>query len=133
MSHRWHRSPQLLRGALLVQAAYFIGSGLWANLHRRSFEAVAGPKCDYWLTRVVGALVIVIGGTLAAGGCRRRPPDEVVGLAASSAMALGAIETYYAAKRRISLMYILDACIEALLVASLVIGWRRSRSEEARS
>src|SRR4051794_4563558 len=36
-------------------------TGLWAPLHRRSFEAVTGPKVDYWLVNSVAGLLITNG------------------------------------------------------------------------
>jgi hypothetical protein len=137
MGQRSRHSPGLLRAVLLAQAACFMASGLRANVHRRSFEAVAGPKQDNWLARIVGLLVLLIGGTLAAGSRRNRPAGEILGLAASSAAGsaagLGAIEAHYAVRRRISLMYLLDAVIETLFVIRVVLGWRRSRHEASAS
>ena len=36
------------------QGAYYVASGLWPIFHRRSFEAVTGPKKDWWLVVTVG-------------------------------------------------------------------------------
>lgn len=110
---------------MLAQAAYFIVTGAWANVHRSSFERISGRKQDYWLARIVGVLVLVIGVTLAAHAARRKPAGEAVALAATSAAALGAMEAYYAARRRISMVYMLDAAVEATLIAAMAFGWRR--------
>jgi hypothetical protein len=60
-----------------TQAAYYLMTGLWPLFHRRSFEAVTGPKTDYWLVRTVGVLVAAIGGG-------RRSPCDMVPRATSS-------------------------------------------------
>jgi hypothetical protein len=54
----------VLRRAATLQAAYFLVTGLWPIVSRPTFEAVTGPKTDYWLVRTVGALASVIGTTL---------------------------------------------------------------------
>ena len=52
------------RGLAGLQAAYYVGTGLWSLVHRRSFERVTGPKREYWLVRTVGALAVAIGAAL---------------------------------------------------------------------
>ncbi|MGE3500053.1 MAG: hypothetical protein AB7N53_19505, partial [Candidatus Binatia bacterium] len=65
MANTWPaRSP--LRSPALVQGIYFFTTGVWPLIHRASFEAVTGPKVDYWLVETVGILVAVIGLTLLA-------------------------------------------------------------------
>lgn len=53
-----------LRALLLAQAAWYIASGLVSLLSRDLFEAVTGPKEDYWLVRMVGLLAVVIGAAI---------------------------------------------------------------------
>ena len=105
---------------LIVQGVYYIATGLWALVHMRSFEMVTGPKRDTWLVKTVGALVLVVGWILVLGGVRRRPAAETVLLATGSATALAAVETYYAARGRISPVYLADACGEVALVGTLL-------------
>jgi hypothetical protein len=40
-----------------MHGAFNIASGVWPLLHRRSFEAVFGPKDDYWLAATVALLL----------------------------------------------------------------------------
>ena len=42
----------------LAHGTFNVASGLWPLLHRRSFEAVTGPKQDYWLTSTVALLMV---------------------------------------------------------------------------
>src|SRR5687768_8937464 len=105
------------RWTLGVQAAYFTITGVWPLLHRRSFEAITGPKQDFWLVQTVGALVAVVGAVLGRAAVARRQSDaDVLALAAGGAAALGAVGTYYAAKRRISLVYLADAALELAFI-----------------
>src|ERR687889_207512 len=89
----------------LVQAGYYVLSGVWPLLHLRSFERVTGPKADGWLVKTVG--VLVIGGALGLAGWRRRVSPEVALVAAGSAAGLAAIDVVYVGRRRISPVYLL--------------------------
>ena len=105
------------RLAQLQGIAYLI-TGIWPIIHRRSFEAVTGPKIDFWLARTVGALVGVIGATLLLGSRRSRWVPEFTFLAAGSALSLAIIDIVGVAVRRISPIYLLDAVGELALVAA---------------
>jgi hypothetical protein len=103
---------------LLLQGAYYTVTGLAPFVSRRAFEAVTGPKREWWLVQTVGALVTVVAGALVSATARDRVTPEVLGLAVGSAAALGAIDVVYVARRRISPAYLVDAAIQAgLLVA----------------
>ena len=104
---------------LAAQGTYFGATGIWPILHMRSFEAVTGPKADRWLVKTVGLCVLCIGGALLSAASRDRVTPEIRGLAVASAAALGAIDVYYSARRRISPIYLVDAVAEAVLIAAL--------------
>jgi len=121
-----------LRHVLRVQGVYFLLTGLWPLIHMASFEAVAGPKVDDWLVRMVGLLAAVIGGTLYLAAQRgnhsleeTRPRLEILVLAAGSALAFMTIDVWYALTGRISPIYLADAAVELVLV-SLLFSARRS-------
>jgi hypothetical protein len=117
------------RLALGLQAAYFLVTGVWPLFHRRSFETITGNKHDFWLVQTVGALVAVVGVVLGRATLAGRQSDaDVLALAVGSAAALGAIESYYAATRRISSVYLADAALESALIAGLL--WRRANRQE---
>jgi hypothetical protein len=114
---------------LRVQSAYYVATGLLPFVSRRAFEAVTGPKTEWWLVQTVGALVTVTGATLARAVARRRVTPEVLALAVGNAAALAAIDVVYVARRRIRAVYLLDAALEAGLVVMLT----RSRNGRQRS
>jgi hypothetical protein len=105
-----------------LQACYYVATGVWPFAHRRSFEYVTGPKVDFWLVRTVGVLVTAIGVGLALGARRRLSP-ELEATAVLAAAGLAAIDVAEVARGRISRIYLADAFVEALLIAS----WRVSR------
>jgi hypothetical protein len=36
-----------------IQGGYYLLTGIWSLVHRRSFEAITGPKHEYWLVQSV--------------------------------------------------------------------------------
>jgi hypothetical protein len=109
---------------MLVQSGYYVGTGLLPFVSRPAFEAVTGPKREWWLVQTVGALVTVVGGALASGAARDRVTPELLGVALGSAAALATIDVVYVARRRISPAYLVDAALQTGLFAVLA----RSRS-----
>jgi hypothetical protein len=105
------------RVAMLVQSGYYVGTGLLPFVSRSAFEAVTGPKREWWLVQTVGALVTVVGGALASGAARDRVTPELLGVALGSAAALATIDVVYVARRRISPAYLLDAALQTGLFA----------------
>jgi len=103
-----------------AQAAFYVTTGIWPLLHRRSFERVTGPKADFWLAQTVGVVVAAIGAGIGRSVVTRRPVSPDLRLAAGlSAAGLALMDVYFVGKRRISPVYLLDAAAEAALVA----GW----------
>jgi hypothetical protein len=60
-------------------------------------------------------------------GSREDPAPEAAALAIGSAAALGAVDTVYAARGRISKVYLLDAAAELALVATWTAALMRKR------
>ncbi len=119
--------PSWFSTLALVQGGYYLLTGVWSLLSPGTFQAVTGPKHDYWLVRTVGVLVSVIGGVLAMAGLRKQTTREVPLLAVGSAAGLGAIDVVYAAKGRISKVYLVDAVAQAALVFAWAFVRRRGR------
>jgi drug/metabolite transporter (DMT)-like permease len=108
------------RALTSVQAAYYTATALAPFVSRRAFEAVTGPKHDWWLVLTVSALVGGVGATLAVSA-RGQPPGEVVVLGAATATALGTIDVVYAARGRIPRVYLVDAAVQLPLAAAWVL------------
>jgi hypothetical protein len=108
----------------LGQGLYYVVTGVWPLVSMRTFEAVTGLKVDKWLVKTIGVLVSVVGAVLMLAGrrCRHVDPEPAL-LAAGSATGLAVIDTVYAARGRISKVYLLDAVVEV----ALVIAWAWAR------
>ena len=104
----------------MAQGGYYVVTGVLPFASRRAFEALTGPKREWWLVQTVGALVTVIGGSVLSAAGRRAETHELLGVAAGSAAALAAIDVVYVARRRIAATYLVDAAVEAAILAGLV-------------
>ena len=110
------------------QGLYYLLTGLWPVVDLDSFQAVTGGKTDLWLVKTIGLLIAVIGAAIFRA--RNRPAlfPEILILAAGSALALGTVDVLYSLLGVISKVYLLDAPIEAALVAGWSVIWMRQRS-----
>lgn len=113
----------------LAQSAFYVATGLWPIFSPKSFQVVTGPKVDVWLVKTMGAMITAVGCALGAAGARGRVTPEIRLLAALSAAGLGGADVIYALKGRISRVYLLDAAVEAALIA----GWALVEREERRA
>jgi hypothetical protein len=111
--------PRWVRPVLLAQGAYYVATGLLPFASRRAFEALTGPKREWWLVQTEGALVTVVGGAALSAGARRAATPELVAVAAGSAATLAAIDVVYVAKGRIPPIYLADAAVELGLLGGL--------------
>ena len=101
----------------MAQGLYYVTTSLWSLLSVGTFQRVTGPKTDVWLVKTVGVLVGAIGLALGVAGFRREKTPEIGLLGAASAAGLAGIDAYYAGRRRISAVYLLDAVAELVLLA----------------
>jgi hypothetical protein len=108
-----------MRAVLGAQAVYYVGTGVVPFVSRRAFEAVTGPKRDWFLVQTIGGIVLVIGAALGSAAARERITPEITGLAAGSAAVLAAIDVWHVARGRIRPTYLLDAAVEAALLSGL--------------
>lgn len=104
----------------LAQSAFYLVTGIWPILSPATFQAVTGPKVDFWLVKTAGVLITAIGAALGLGAAKRRLTPELKLLAVASAAGLTAIDVYYVAQKRISPVYLLDAAAEVALIAAWV-------------
>ncbi len=119
------------RAVLVAQGGYYAVTGAAPFLSRRGFEAVTGPKDDWWLVQTVGAVVFPVGAGLIVAGVRGAVTPELVGIAAGCAAGLAAIDVYHASRSRISKMYLVDAACQAAALAALAHA-ARERTDHPR-
>jgi hypothetical protein len=110
------------RAALTAQGGYYVVTGVAPFVSRRAFEAVTGPKTEWWLVQTVGAIVTVVGGALVSGAGSGRVTRELRGLAAGCAAGLAGIDVFYVMRRRIAPTYLLDAAAQVAFLAWLARG-----------
>ncbi len=107
-----------------LQSAYYLVGGVWPLVWYRSFEWVTGRKREPWLVKTVALLMIAIGVTLRSSPHGDDPSSRRLGI--GSALAFAWVDLWYGGiRRRISAIYLLDAVVEAALIA-LWVGRRRS-------
>jgi hypothetical protein len=106
-----------------VQAAYYLPTAVTPFVSRSAFERVTGPKTEWWLVLTVSALVGAVGAALAVS-VRGEPETETVVLGAGAAAGLGLIDLVYAARGRISPVYLLDAAVQL----PMAVAWFLSDS-----
>lgn len=111
-------SHTLARTVAAVQGGYYFLTGVWPNVHMKSFIAITGPKYDLWLVITVGVLVGAIGLGLLVAAVRNRVPVEVVVIAIAAALGLIAVDIGYVAIGRIPPIYLLDAVFQGLIIAA---------------
>jgi hypothetical protein len=116
------------RTVLTVQGAYYVVTGTAPFVSRRAFEAVTGPKTEWWLVQTVGAVVTAVGAALLSGARSGRITPELRGLGAGCAAGLAAIDTVYVARRRIAPTYLLDAAAQIAALTALAARARRRPS-----
>jgi hypothetical protein len=113
----------LLSIVSVIQGFYYVLTGVWPLLSRRTFERVTGPKSDFWLVQTVGVVVAVAGVVLMMAGIRKRIMPEIGVLAVGNAAGLAGIDLVYSSKGRISPVYAVEATAEfALMVPWLLFG-----------
>ena len=114
--------PLSRRGVLRVQGAYYAATGVLPFASRRTFEAMTGPKAEWWLVETVGALVTVVGGGLLGAARSDRVTPEVTAMAAGCALSFAALDVVYVRQRRIAPSYLGDAAIQAALLGALAVS-----------
>ena len=119
-------SPRAVAG---IEAAYFIGTGVWPLLHRASFERVTGEKTDFWLVRTVGGLAAAAGLAMGVAAARGSKPPEtaLLALATGSVFALADVR----AARTESRIYLADALLQAAFAPVWLASWKRTRVRSA--
>jgi hypothetical protein len=100
------------------QGVYFLLTALWPIIDVNSFMLVTGYKEDIWLLKTVSVLILSIAITIITACYRKEINFSIFILAISSAAFLAFIDFYYSCNEVISKIYLVDAFVEILLIAS---------------
>jgi hypothetical protein len=122
---------KLGRRVAAAQAGYYVGTGIWPLVHRRSFEALTGRKIDWWLVETVGLLVTAIGTGVGLAARTGRITPELGVVAAGAAGSLAAIDVVYVGLGAIPPTYLADAAVELGLVGGWIAAARSDRLQPA--
>jgi hypothetical protein len=109
-----------MKALLLVQGLYTLTTSVWPLVHLRSFEKATGSKYDKWLVKTVAALLLPVALCWLWGWWSNALSIEAVILGLGTAIGLGCIDVYYSFVGRISKIYLVDAALQILFVASWV-------------
>lgn len=110
-------------GLARAHGAFNLVGGLWPLVHRRSFEAVFGPKNDRWLQHTVAGLLAGNGVAQILATFSPAGLVEARRIGIITATWLLAIDLKYVTKGDISKTYLLDAAME--------VGWLTAWSRPA--
>jgi hypothetical protein len=102
-------------------SAYLVTTGLWPLAHRDSFEAITGPKSDFWLVRTVGGLAAACGAVLGTSVVRNRLSSEIQLLAAAQAVVFVAADMF--ASRTQSRVYLGDVVLQTACLPAWFVPW----------
>jgi hypothetical protein len=116
------------RHVALAQGLYYGATGVWPLLSRRTFEAVTGPKDDWWLVETLSLTLLPVGAALATAGARDRVTPEIALLGAGAAWMLGGTDVAVATRRHGRWSYLLDAAISGGIVAAWGAASRATRA-----
>jgi hypothetical protein len=110
-------TPALARLAQ-AQGAYYFLSGAWPLLAPASFQAVTGPKFDFWLVETVGLILVVAGAVLFLAGRAHRVTREIALLGAALAAVLGSIDIWCVLEPHTTRAYWFDAVVQLGLLGA---------------
>jgi len=108
-----------------AHSALNVLGGLWPLLHRRSFEAVLGPKEDRWLMHTVAGLLVAVGYAQGRAATAQDWP-HARRLGVGTAATLLVIDVVNVPRGRIRPTYLIDAAGEAALIAGWALVSRRA-------
>ena len=113
-----HRAYKWL---ILLQAGYTGLTALWALVDIESFMQVTGPKTDVWLVKTVGLLLAGVSVCLVVYFFMKADQSVIGTLAAVCSICLAGIDFYYAGKKVISPVYLIDGIIQVIFFIAWII------------
>lgn len=98
-----------------------MATGVWPLVHRSSFEAITGPKTDFWLVRTVGGLATVCGVVLGVSVVRGRQQPEIQLLAAAQGLVFITADVFAATSQ--SRVYLGDVVGQVAFLPAWFVPW----------
>jgi hypothetical protein len=125
-----------------VQGLYFFATGVWPILSVRTFQLVTGKKsdhliaeppteADHWMLFTISGLIIAISIVIVAAAWRRRASADTALLGVVSAIALTIIDVVYVARGTIRPIYLADAAVEVVIIATWAAVLLKGQSNSA--
>lgn len=114
---------------LVIQAVYILITAIWPIVHVESFMEVTGYKTDVWLVKTVGALLIPVGLTLLSFSVLQSNRKQAALLGATTAFAFACVDFYYALTDVISDIYLADAIVQLMFLASWLFFIQRVKPD----
>jgi hypothetical protein len=135
-------SSRLAVALCWVQGLYFFATGAWPILSVRTFQAVTGKKsdhliaeppteADHWMLFTISGLIIAISIAILAAAWRRWASADTALLGIASAIALTIIDVVYVARGAIWPIYLADAAVEVVIIATWAAVLLKRRSNGA--
>jgi len=112
------------RSVARVHGWFNVANGLWPLVHLGSFERVFGPKTDEWLVYTVGGLMLSAGCVQLSAGDSTEGNRLARRIGLGAAITLLAIDMIYVPAGRIRPTYLIDAAVEATLIAAWAQTYR---------
>jgi hypothetical protein len=106
----------MVRIVIAVQGVYYFVTGLWPLFDMPSFEAITGPKTDWWLVRMVGALTVAISIVFLLAAKRNKIVLETLVLIFGSALSYMLIDVIYVLNGTIWPIYLADAVLQLIFL-----------------
>jgi hypothetical protein len=106
----------MVRIVITIQGIYYLITGAWPLFDMHSFEVVTGPKTDWWLVRMVGALTVAISIAFLSAAKRNKIVVETVFLIFGSSISYMSIDVIYVLNGTIWPIYLADAFLQLLFL-----------------
>lgn len=115
------------RMLVALQALYYLATGVLPLVSRTAFEALTGPKRDFWLVQSVGGLVCVVGVLLVRSWWRGRISLDAWLAGVLSAAVLLMVDVVFVALDVIDEIYLADAALEIFIIIGHMVGYAMVR------
>ena len=106
---------------LWLYVVYYFTTGIWPLIDIKSFMKVTGPKTDVWLVKTVGLLLAGVSVCLVVYFFMKADQSVIGTLAAVCSICLAGIDFYYAGKKVISPVYLIDGIIQVIFFIAWII------------